>query len=94
VYKWFPGNEEADNKTTCSGFVTTYSKLETITEQGYQSDAFYVVFANSDHCDMDEESLRCLLCSSGTMDRARGLVNCDAWDLAIYLHAVTDTKQY
>jgi len=65
--------------------VTTYSNLETITEQGYQSDVFHVVLANADHCDMDKESMRRLLCSSGTMDGARGLINWDAWDLAIYL---------
>jgi len=28
------------------------------------------------------------------MDGARGLINRDAWDLAMYLHAVTDTNQY
>jgi len=28
------------------------------------------------------------------MDGAQGLMIRDAWDLAIYLHAVTDTKQY
>jgi len=58
VYKWFPGNEEVDIKTTCSGTVTTYSKLGTITPQGYQSDVFHIVFANADKCDIDEESLR------------------------------------
>jgi len=94
VYKWFPGNEEADIKTTCSGTVTTYSKLGTITQQGYQSNVFHVVFANADECDMDEESLRRLLCLSGTLDAARGLINQDAWDLAIYLYNVTDRKQY
>jgi len=93
VYKWFPGNEEADTKTTCSGTVTTYSKLGTISPQGYQSDVFHVVFANTDECDLDEESRRRLLCSSGTMDGARGLINQDAWDLAIYLYSVTDRKQ-
>jgi len=93
-YKWFPGTEEADRKTTCSRTVTTYSKLETTTEQGYQSDEFHVVFANADECDMDGESLRRLLCSSGTMDGARGLINRDAWDMVIYLYTVTDTKQY
>jgi len=41
VYKWFPGNEEADIKTTCSGTVTTYCKLELITEQGDDDDCFY-----------------------------------------------------
>ena len=54
---------------------------------------FHVVFAHADGCDTDEESLRRLLCSSGTMDGARGLINRDAWDLVIYLHVVTDTKQ-
>jgi len=92
VNKWFPGNEESDIKTTWSGTVTTYSELET-TEQGCQADVFHVVFAHADGCDTDEESLRRLLCSSGTMDGARGLINRDAWDLAIYLHVVTDTKQ-
>jgi len=43
---------------------------------------------------MDEESLRRLLCSSGILDGARGLINQDAWDLAIYLYTVTDRKQY
>jgi len=43
---------------------------------------------------MDEEALRCLLCSSGTLDGARGLINQDACDLAIYLYSVTDRKQY
>jgi len=43
---------------------------------------------------MDEESLRHLLCSSGTLDGARGLINQDAWDLGIYLYTVTDRKQY
>ena len=94
MYKWFPGNEEADIKTTCSGTVTTYSKLGTITQQGYQSNVFHVVFANADECDMDEESLRRLLCSSGTTDGARGLINQDARDLAIYLYSITDRKQY
>jgi len=28
------------------------------------------------------------------MDAARVLINRDAWDLAIYLHAVTNTKRY
>ena len=55
VYKWFPGNEEADIKTTCTSTVTTYSKLGTITQLGHQSDIFHVVFANADECDMDEE---------------------------------------
>ena len=94
MYKWFPGNEEVDIKTTCSGTITTYSKLGTIAQQGYQSDVFDVVFANADECDMDEESLRRLLCLSGTLDGARGLINQDAWDLAIYLYTVTDRKQY
>ena len=94
VYKWFPGNEELDNKITWNGTVTTYSKLAITTEQGFQSNKFHVVFANADDCDMDEESLRRLLCSSCTLDGARGLINRDAWDLAIYLHAVSDTKQY
>jgi len=93
VYKWFPANEEADIKTTWSGTVTTYSKLGTITQQVYHSDVFHV-FANADECDMHEESLRRLLCSSGTLDGARGLINQDAWDLAIYLYTVTDRKQY
>ena len=48
VYKWFPGNEELDNKTTWSGTVTTCSKLKTIAEQGYQSDVSRVVFADAD----------------------------------------------
>jgi len=65
-----------------------------ITQQGYQSDIFHVVFANADECDMDEESLRHLLCSSGTSDGARGLIHQDAWDLAIYLYTVTDRKQF
>jgi len=52
-----------------------------------------VVFAEADDCDIDEESMRRLLCLSGTLDGARGLINRDAWDLAIYLHAVSDTKQ-
>jgi len=52
------------------------------------------VYADADDCDMDEETMRRLLCSSGTLDGARGLINRDAWDLAIYLHAVSDTKQY
>jgi len=94
VYKWFPGNEELDNKITWNGTVTTYSKLAIITEQGYQSDEFHVVFADADDCDTDEESMRRLLCSSGTLDGVRSLINRDAWDLAIYLHAVSDTKQY
>ena len=34
------------------------------------------------------------LCSWGTMDGARGLINRNAWDLATYLHAVIDTNQY
>ena len=54
---------------------------------------FHVVLAHADGSDTDEESLRRLLCSSGTMDGAQGLINRDAWDLAIYLHVVTDTKQ-
>ena len=71
MYKWIPGNdEEADIKMTCSGTVTTYSKLGMITQQGYQSDVFHVVFANADECDIDEESLRRLLRSSGTLDGA------------------------
>jgi len=78
VYKWFPGNEEADIKTTCSGTVATYGKLGIISQQGYQSDVFHVVYANADECDMDEESLRRLLCSSGTLNGARGLINQDA----------------
>ena len=94
VYKWFPGSEEAGIKITCSGTVTTYSKLGIISPQGYQSDVFHVVFANTHECDMDEELLRCLLCSSGTMNGARGLINQDAWDLAIYLYSVKDRKQY
>ena len=94
LYKWFPGNEEYDIKTTWSGTITTYSKLETITGQGYQSDVIHVLFADADECDMDEELLRRLLCSSGTMDGARRLINWDAWDLAIYLHTVTDMKQH
>ena len=75
VYKWFPGNEEQGNKITWNDMVTTYNKLAIITEQGYQSDKFHVVFANADDCDIDEESLRRLLCSSGTLDGARGLIN-------------------
>jgi len=63
VYKWFTGNEESEIKTTCGGTVTTYRKLETINEQGYQSNVFHFVFADVDECDMDEESLRRLLCS-------------------------------
>ena len=55
---------------------------------------FHVVFADADECGMDAELLRRLLCSSGTMDTARGLINRDAWDLDIYLHAVTATQQY
>jgi len=94
VCRWFPGHEKLDNKITWNGTVTTYSKFATITEQGHQSDEFHVMFANEDDCDMDEESMRRLLCSSGTLDGARGLINRDAWDLAIYLHAVSDTKQY
>ena len=94
AYKWFPGTEETDRKTTCSDTVTTYSKLETTTEQGYQSDVFHVVLANADECDMDGESLRRLLCSSGTMDGAQGLINRDTWDMVIYLYTVTDTEQY
>jgi len=79
VYKWFPGNEGLDNKITRNGTVTTYSKLAIITEQGHQSDKFHVMFADADDCDMDEESMRRLLCSSGTLDGARGLINRDAW---------------
>ena len=70
VHKWFTGTEELDKKTTWSGTVTTYSNLETITEQGYQSDVFHAVLADADERDMDEESLRRLLCSSDTMDGA------------------------
>jgi len=70
VHKWFTGNEELGKKTTWSGTVTTYSNLETITEQGYQSDVFHAVLADADERDMDEESLRRLLCSSDTMDGA------------------------
>ena len=33
VYKWFPANEEAGINMTCSGTVTTYSNLGTITPQ-------------------------------------------------------------
>ena len=55
VYKLIPGNEESDNKTTWSGTVTTYSKLETIDEQDYQSTVFHVVFADTDECDIDDE---------------------------------------
>jgi len=94
VYKWFPENEELDNKITRNGTVTTYSKLAIITEQGYQSNKFHVMFADADDCDMDEESMRRLLCSLGTLDGARSLINRDAWDLPIYLNAVSDTKQY
>jgi len=96
VYKWFPGNEELDNKITWNGTVTTYSKLTIITEKGYQSDKFHLMFADADDCDMDEESIKRLLCSSGTLDglRGHGLINRYAWDLAIYLHAVSDTNQY
>jgi len=71
-----------------------YSKLGTITQQGYQSDVLHVVCADVDDCDVDEESLRRLLCSSGTSCVARGLINQHAWDLAIYLYSVTDRKQY
>jgi len=39
------------------------------------------VFANADEFDMDEELLRRLLCSPGTLNGARGLIN-------------QDTKQY
>ena len=76
--------------------MTTYSKLiiSVTTEQGYQSDEFHDMFADAHDSDVDEESMRRLLCSSGTLDGARGLINRDAWDLAIYLHAVSDTKQY
>ena len=74
--------------------MTTYSKVAITAEQGYHSDKFHVMFASADDCDMDEESMRRLLCSSGTLDGVRGLINRGAWDLAIYLHAVSDTKQY
>jgi len=52
------------------------------------------VYADADDCDIDEETMRRLLCSSGTLDGARGLINRDAWELAMYLHAVSDTRQY
>jgi len=48
----------------------------------------------ADECDMDKELLRSLLCSSGTMDGARRLLNWDACDLSIHLHTVIDTKQH
>ena len=54
VYKWFPANEEADMKMSCSSTVTTYSKLGAIVQQGYQSDVFHVVFATVDEWNMDE----------------------------------------
>ena len=94
VYKWFPGNEELDHKITWNAMVTSYSKLTILTEQGYQSDEFPVVFADADDCGMDEESMTYLLYSSGTLDGARGLINRNAWDLVIYLHAVSDTNQH
>ena len=53
-----------------------------------------MVFADADDCDIDEESMTYLLYSSGTLDGARGLINRDAWDLVIYLHAVSDTNQH
>ena len=65
VHKWFTGNEKLDN---IRGTVTTYSNLEIITEQSYQSDVFHAVLADADERDMDEESLRRLFCSSYTMD--------------------------
>jgi len=79
---------------TCSGTVTTCSKLATITPQGHQSDVFHNVFTKADECDMDEKSLRRLLCSSGTLDGARGQINQDVWDLAIYLYTATNRKHY
>jgi len=94
VYKWFPGNEESDIKTTWRGMVTSYSKLQKLAGQGHQADVFHVVFADIGECDMNEESLRRLLCSSGTVDGARGLIDRVPWDLATCLYAVTDTKQY
>ena len=71
----FPKNEELDNKITWNGTVTTYSKLAILTEQGYQSDEFHDMFADAHDSDVDEESMRRLLCSSGTLDGARGLIN-------------------
>jgi len=45
---------------------------------GYRIDVFHVVFSDADECDMDEDMLRRLLRSSGTMDAARGLISRDA----------------
>ena len=94
VYKWSPGTEDADIKTTCSGTVTTYSNWKQLLNKDISQTYFIVCLHMQMNVIIDEEWLRHLLCSSGTMDGARGLKNSDAWDLAIYLYTVTDTKHY